>query len=154
MKKIIVILALFGAFLFSSIANAASVAEFDGTTLEINGRDILMEDMYTRIFLTSCGGGISESLMLPVRDIAEGLGYEVAWDSSKSEATIQMPDKAIVIPACGSSITIEQKDLTVYSFKDAEPRPEIKADRLYAPVRLLKEYLDFKIVIRGDNNDI
>ena len=59
-------------------------------------------------------------------------GTGVAWDSSKSEATIQMPDKAIVIPACGSSITIEQKDLTVYSFKDAEPRPEIKADRLYA----------------------
>ncbi|MBP7330895.1 MAG: hypothetical protein BWY65_00085 [Firmicutes bacterium ADurb.Bin373] len=153
MKKIIVIFALFGAFLISCTNATANnnVAEFDGTTLNISDRNLSVEDMYLRVFFSD--SSISESLMLPVRDVAEGLGYQVDWDSIKREATIQTPDKTIIIPVDGSSITSSPGQI-VYHFRDGEPRPEVKADRLYAPVRLVKEYLDFTILIRGDNNGI
>ena len=82
MKKIIVIFALFGAFLISCTNATANnnVAEFDGTTLNISDRNLSVEDMYLRVFFSD--SSISESLMLPVRDVAEGLGYQVDWESA------------------------------------------------------------------------
>lgn len=104
--------------------------QIDDSVINIFVNDILLENKTS--YLDENG-----IIMLPVRAIAESLGYEVTWNNQERSVSI---GKTTVFKI-GVNSFINSKNET----KVLESAPIIKNDRSYVPLSFFKEILNVKI---------
>ncbi len=77
----------------------------------------------------------NDRTMLPVRDVAEALGAEVAWDGATSTATLKTADTEIKITTGAPTALVNGTAVTLDS------PAFLESDRTYMPVRFVAEML-------------
>ena len=124
MKKLIAIILSLTA-IFSSIAVTASTAD-NTVTVTVDGNAVVFPDQQPIIK--------NSRTLVPVRFIAEALGYEVEWDEKDNAAVIDNGRIVMYIGTNHAVIDGKHKTLDVKS--------ELIGDRTMVPLRVIAETLD------------
>ena len=86
---------------------------------------------------------------IPVRLVAEGLGYKVVWSSSTSTMTILIKEnETIVLVAGKTKATFNQKAINL------DAAPYLSGGSLYAPLTMLSKNLGFETVYKSEPNNV
>lgn len=86
---------------------------------------------------------------IPVRLIAEGLGYKVVWSSSTSTMTILIKGNETIVLVVGkTNATFNQKAINL------DAAPFLSGGSLYAPLTMLSKNLGFETVYKSGPNNV
>mgnify|MGYP001072321817 CR=1 FL=1 len=77
------------------------------------------------------------SVMIPVRAVAEALGYEVGWDEDHRMVTLTDRDSTIVMSIGSTAFTNTRLDASVR----LQTAPEIRENRTFVPLNFFREVL-------------
>lgn len=124
MKKLIAIILTLTA-IFSTLAVTASAAD-NALTVTVDGTEVSFPDQQPIIK--------NDRTLVPVRFIAEALGYEVEWDQTNNAAVIDHGRIVMYIGTNHAIIDGKHKTLDVKS--------ELIGDRTMVPLRVIAETLD------------
>ncbi|MDO5037575.1 MAG: stalk domain-containing protein [Tissierellia bacterium] len=78
--------------------------------------------------------------MLPVRYVAQALGFEVDWNEASRTVLLKGDGRQVQIPVDTNKIIV---DGVTY---ESDVQPEIKDGRTFLPLRVIAEALDFEVV--------
>ena len=88
---------------------------------------------------------VNSTVMVPLRMIAENLGYKVEWDQKSQQITIGQQSKTIQLIVNQKSASVDEKTVVLTT------APLLKNDTTLVPIRFISE--QFGLTVDWDNKD-
>ena len=138
------VVALLLAFILSAglaMPVMAANSEENVLTVEVDGTEVVFADQGP----VMVAGG---TVMVPVRGVFEHMGFTPSWDNAAQVATLTSDDTIIVIPAGGTTITVNGE-----TFTPLVP-PLMLNGRIMLPLRAITEALGATPQWDGDTQTV
>ncbi len=90
----------------------------------------------------------SDRTLVPIRALAENMGFTVLWDDSTRTVTVKSEDTEIVLTIDNDKATVNGEERTL----DVPAR--ITNDRTFIPLRFVSENMGAKVDWNGENRAI
>lgn len=91
---------------------------------------------------------VRNRVMLPYREIAEGLGAQVAWDAGRRSVSVTLGDSAVSLTVDNANATANGRNVTL------DAAPVLVDGRVFVPLRFLASELGWRVVWRADTRTV
>lgn len=131
---------------FSDIVNLLNTIHF-GKAIDIyvNGKLVVPDSLPEIIY---------DRTMVPIRVIAEELGYEVKWYDLVQCVTISNEEKELSLYIGYNKFQLYDKNIRKIKTFESDVAPVIAFDRTYLPLRAVGEALDCEVIWDGETRSI
>ena len=91
---------------------------------------------------------VRNRVMLPYREIAEGLGAQIAWDAGRRSVSVTLGDSAVSLTVDNANATANGRNVSL------DAAPVLVDGRVFVPLRFLASELGWRVVWRADTRTV
>lgn len=148
MKKTLSVLTALALSLASllALAEAEVVEETKSFSLLVNGNELTLDDLPTEPYIEG------ETVMVPLRKIAEALGYNVTWDYDTQSVTVDddsIQKATLKNRSCEAVFEGHLKVINMSRTIENERETVVRDGYTYVPLEFFREFLNETIVENG-----
>jgi hypothetical protein len=114
----------------------AFAADSTGIQVQYNGANLVLAD---------AAKNVNGRVMLPFREVLEGIGADVSYDPATKIITAKTADREITFSVGSSEVTIVQNGVSKTVKMDVAPYLDKSLSRTYVPVRFVAESLGYSV---------
>ncbi|MEL7656248.1 MAG: copper amine oxidase N-terminal domain-containing protein, partial [Bacillota bacterium] len=143
-RKSFLVIILVLAMILSGTMTAFG-AETNSAKVQYNGENIQF---------TGATKLINGRIMVPFRQILEGMGAEVTYDSSTKTLTAKIQEKEISFSVGGTEIAVNENDAVTSATMETAPYFDKESKSVYVPVRDVAESLGYSVGWDADDRTV
>lgn len=129
-----------------ALAEAEAVEETKSFSLLVNGNELALDDLPTEPYIEG------ETVMVPLRKIAEALGYNVTWDYDTQSVTVDddsIQKATLKNRSCEAVFEGHLKVINMSRTIENERETVVRDGYTYVPLAFFREFLNETIVENG-----